>query len=281
MILIKSSGILARVLIHFILPCHNHYNCFYPSLISRGTTNLPKMSHDNREPAASSQVEPPAELMGNGELHGERHMFDLVTTVWRRLKEKLHTSNSNETIGRNTAGEPHMAQIEDYRPGYPQFSALVGSHASFQVCRRFLRVRARLLLLKQDELSLLESQLDRIDHNETRELFLGNRRRDTNGERREILEKLDAALADYDALLDRNRRILACNDPSRECVMNLQHWVDNTCSLAQCETAYLAYTKDLMTILSTQDDAVARLAPLMETILRSLYKIVGKLCCGT
>lgn len=64
MILIKSSGILARVLIHFILPCHNHYNCFYPSLISRGTTNLPKMSHDNREPAASSQVEPPAELMG-------------------------------------------------------------------------------------------------------------------------------------------------------------------------------------------------------------------------
>lgn len=128
-------------------------------------------------------------------------------------------------------------------------------------------------------MSLLESQLDRIDHNETRELFLGNRRRDTNGERREILEKLDAALADYDALLDRNRRILACNDPSRECVMNLQHWVDNTCSLAQCETAYLAYTKDLMTILSTQDDAVARLAPLMETILRSLYKIVGKRRC--
>ncbi len=58
--------------------------------------------------------------------------------------------------------------------------------------------------------------------------------------------------------------------------MNLQHWVDNMCRLAQCETAYLAYTKDLMTILSTQDDAVARLAPLMESILLSLYKIVGK-----
>ena len=31
-----------------------------------------------------------------------------------------------------------------------------------------------------------------------------------------------------------------------------------------------------MTILSTQDDAVALLVPLMERILRSLYKMVGK-----
>ena len=195
-----------------------------------------------------------------------------------------------------------VTTVEDYRPGYPQFSALVGSHASFHVCRRFLRVRARLLLLKQDELSSLESQLDCIDHDETREIFLGNRRRDTNGERREILEKLDAALTDYgmfhgpakvylesecnivspnprrptDALLDRNSRIFACSDPSKECVTNLRNWVDNKCSLARCETAYLADAKDLMTILSTQDDAVARLVPLIERILRSLYKIVGK-----
>ena len=192
--------------------------------------------------------------------------------------------------------------VEDYRPGYPQFPALVGSHASFHVCRRFLRVRARLLFLTQDELSLLESQLDCIDHNETREIFLGNRRRDTNGERREILEKLDVALTDYgmlydpakvylesecnivspnprrplDVLLDRNSRIFACSDPSKGCVMNLQNWVDNTCSLARCETAYLADAKDLMTILSTQDDAVALLVPLTERILRSLYKMVGK-----
>lgn len=90
-----------------------------------------------------------------------------------------------------------MTTVEDYRPGYPQFAALIGSHTSFHVCRRFLRVRARLLLLKQDELSVLESQLDQIDREETRELFLGNRRRDTNPERKEILTKLETALVGY------------------------------------------------------------------------------------
>ena len=87
--------------------------------------------------------------------------------------------------------------VEDFRPGYPQFSALIASHPSFHVCRRFLRIRARQLLLKQDELSLLESQLDHIDHEETRELFLGNRRRDANPERKDILGKIEVALASY------------------------------------------------------------------------------------
>ena len=90
-----------------------------------------------------------------------------------------------------------VVAVEDFRPGYPRFAALIASHTSFHVCRRFLRIRARLLLLKQDELSLLESQLDRIDHEETRELFLGNRRRDKNPERKEILMKLEVALASY------------------------------------------------------------------------------------
>ena len=93
--------------------------------------------------------------------------------------------------------------VEDFRPGYPQFSALIASHPSFHVCRRFLRIRARLLLLKQDELSVLESQLDHIDHEETRELFLANRRRDANPERKTILEKIEVALSSYGVFLSR------------------------------------------------------------------------------
>ena len=90
-----------------------------------------------------------------------------------------------------------MTSVEDYAPGYPQFSALIASRTSFHVWRRFLRVRARLLLLKQDEVCVLESQLDRLDREETRELFLGNSRRDQNLKRKEILTKLDVALSSY------------------------------------------------------------------------------------
>ena len=90
-----------------------------------------------------------------------------------------------------------MTPVEDYRLGYPQFAALLGSHNSFHIWRRFLRIRSRLLLLKQDEVSSLESQLDRIDQNESHELFLGNSRRDGNTERKDVLMKLDAALSSY------------------------------------------------------------------------------------
>jgi hypothetical protein len=65
------------------------------------------------------------------------------------------------------------------------------------VCRRFLRLRARLLLLKQDKLALLEQQLDQIDKDEPRPLFLGCRRRDKNPERASLLSEIDAQLEAY------------------------------------------------------------------------------------
>jgi len=105
---------------------------------------------------------------------------------------------------------PLTAAVEDYRPGYPQFAALIASHISFNVYRRFLRIRARLLLLKQDELSMLEKQLDQIDNEETRDLFLGNQRRDRNQDRRHVLEKVDVALSDYGKAPPERCHITSC-----------------------------------------------------------------------
>ena len=87
--------------------------------------------------------------------------------------------------------------VEDYRPGYPQFSALVGSHDAFHVYRRFSSTRARLLLLKQDRVSALEQQLEQVDDEETSPLFLGTARRDRNAARLQVLDDIDAALAEY------------------------------------------------------------------------------------
>jgi hypothetical protein len=83
--------------------------------------------------------------------------------------------------------------VEDFPPGYPQFSALISSHSTFQVYRRFVRLRSRLLLYKQDELDL-------IDRQENRVIFLGNRRRDRNDERIQVMKKIDQELAEYGML---------------------------------------------------------------------------------
>lgn len=87
--------------------------------------------------------------------------------------------------------------IEDFRPGYPRFSALLSAQPSFFVCRRFDRLRARVLLLKQDKLSLLEQQLDEIDENEKCAIFLGKSRCDSNADRAAILAEIEDRLGDY------------------------------------------------------------------------------------
>jgi hypothetical protein len=69
----------------------------------------------------------------------------------------------------------------------------------FALSRRFSIMRARLLLIKQDRVSLLEQQLEELDQNEPRSLFLGSIRKDQNPRRESVLQELDIALADYGA----------------------------------------------------------------------------------
>lgn len=155
-------------------------------------------------------------------------------------------------------------QIEDYPSGYPRFSALIASHSSFHVCRRFSNLRARLLLLKQDRLSLLEKRLETIDSEEAIPLSLGCSRIDTNAERLSLLLDIDEALKDYDALIQRNRQVLGFEAASHRDRVNLQNWVDGNGCIAREETAYLARTEDLVSVASLDDSAVMWLGSLAE-----------------
>lgn len=87
--------------------------------------------------------------------------------------------------------------VEDLRAGYPRYSALIGANKCFHICRRFSKLRARLLLLKQDKLCLLERQLEELDATENTPIYLGCSRQDANEQRAEVIAKIDAALQDY------------------------------------------------------------------------------------
>ena len=81
--------------------------------------------------------------------------------------------------------------------GYPRFAALIAANGNFILFRSFLRLRVRLLLSKQDELSLLEQRLDQVDQNETSPLFLGKSRSDRNPDRSSTLSAIDRKIVDY------------------------------------------------------------------------------------
>lgn len=80
---------------------------------------------------------------------------------------------------------------------YPRFSALVASHDSFQLCRRFSTLRTRLLLLKQDKLTVLEKRLEKLDRDELAKVSLSTCRADKSVDRHAVLVEIDVALADY------------------------------------------------------------------------------------
>ncbi|KAM0259336.1 hypothetical protein ACHAQJ_003367 [Trichoderma viride] len=134
----------------------------------------------------------------------------------------------------------------------------------------------RLLLLKQDRLSLLEERLEKIDCDEVAMLSLGNCRADRNEHRRAVLVEIDDALADYgnagwgtvllglvemthsvlDAFLERHQRALTFGTAPARSVLNLCNWVDGKGLIARAETTYLEHWEGLRTLAALEDSII-------------------------
>ncbi|KAF5656980.1 hypothetical protein FCIRC_13414 [Fusarium circinatum] len=152
---------------------------------------------------------------------------------------------------------PQTIKVEDYPRGYPQFSSLISSHESFFVARRFLNVRARLLLLKQNRVVELESKLHKIDRDEDRPLFLGSCQRDQNQDRAKVVAELDEALEDLgvDKFLLRSRQVSELEQADPQAVTNLQNWVNGTGSIARAESRFLNYPPQELLSTSPRDES--------------------------
>lgn len=149
-------------------------------------------------------------------------------------------------------------------------------------------MRVRLLLLKQDRLSLLEKQLDKIDEDERAALYLGSSRDDANEERRLRIAEIDASLADYgmvllslsimstfgdllmwiaDEFVQRTRQILDLDSARSRDVQSLKNWTSGNPCIAVEETEYLTHVHDLSAISSPPDHAATRLDEWLENAL--------------
>ncbi|KAI9900825.1 hypothetical protein N3K66_005087 [Trichothecium roseum] len=166
----------------------------------------------------------------------------------------------------NDVPKKGLKQVEDYPQGYPRFSALISSHPSFSLCRRFSNLRARLLLRKQDRLALLEGRLERLDAEEGDRLALGSIRRDDNEERLALLAEIDEALLDYDSFLERHQKSFAFDPAPRRAAGNLRNWVDGNGSIARAESEYLEHGRDLVSVGEVDDNAAAWLEALVEDV---------------
>ncbi|KAH6688478.1 hypothetical protein F5X68DRAFT_205749 [Plectosphaerella plurivora] len=180
---------------------------------------------------------------------------------WMR---RMSTDVEDDTPTEPPVQEAVLGQIEDVPQGYPRYSALLASHRSFLAFRRFLALRARLLLQKQDRLSALEEELATLDRQDATSLSLGSLRCDQGRDRERIMSEIDSALADYDSFLERHQRALEYGSPVSQSVTNLQNWVDNNGCIAREEIAYLEHGSDLLAVVGPDDNAVTWLEALLE-----------------
>ena len=178
--------------------------------------------------------------------------------------------------------------VEEYRDGYPRYCALIAANEHFFICRRFLRLRSKVLLLKQDNLCQLQQQLDDIDQNETLPLFLGKSRGDRNTDRTSLLSEISKSLDDYgmirhgplycffnstaDSFLDRTYKILSFDHAPTRDVLSLQNWVDGTGCLSREETEYLKQGQELMSLAPPSDGAMKQFEDWVEDLFIRYYK---------
>ncbi|ETS86571.1 hypothetical protein PFICI_00399 [Pestalotiopsis fici W106-1] len=154
-------------------------------------------------------------------------------------------------------------QVENYPSGYPRFTALLSAYSPYFLCRRFDQLRARLLLLKQDRLSMLEQKLEEVDRNEASLLFLGKSRCDRNVDRISVLSDIETCLSDYDDFVERTTRILSLGKAQHRDVESLQNWLDGNGCLAREEAAYLSH-RELITLAPPRDNAIAQFEAWIE-----------------
>lgn len=158
------------------------------------------------------------------------------------------------------------------------------------MCRRFGTLRARILLLKQDRLSILEEKLEQIDRDEKSPLFLGKSRMDKNADRLALLEEIEKTMDDYgtspetpdrgnsyqtnnlDTFTENSRRMLNSEGAEQRDLESLQNWLDGNACLARQESAYLDAPLDMVSLAPCKDSAVSQLEVWVENKLIRFYQ---------
>lgn len=126
-----------------------------------------------------------------------------------------------QSIDRKTAGQNSFSEVrtstihtgpesehdivDDHPRGYPQLAAFVNSDDNFMIARKYGFLRSRVLLYRQDELSVLERDLIKLDAHDAknRPLALQSRKRDEETDddpvysRKALIQKIDNKLKEY------------------------------------------------------------------------------------
>ncbi|KAF8242328.1 hypothetical protein K440DRAFT_565624, partial [Wilcoxina mikolae CBS 423.85] len=143
--------------------------------------------------------------------------------------------------------------VEDEPAGYARLAAFIDLDGAFGIVRRFGRLSARNVLLKQDRLCELESQLLKVDQEEDVRFYLCSRRGDKNQQRKLLLDQIHVALKEYSEAISSYVDLRQLSRPTHLNMENFRNYMDGTKPLVEKESQFQYYQDDLVALSSVDD----------------------------
>lgn len=149
--------------------------------------------------------------------------------------------------------------------GYPGFSEFIVSDHDFFMLRAFSKITARVLLMLQDEIVQLETNLEDLDAKLSAEaatdVHNGSFREETSEESKGILREMAGKLRDYNELVLQHSELRTRLGVSKKDQRSLQNWFynhDDQAILPQ-EAAFVNYSDDLFSVVARPKTPLRRL----------------------
>ncbi|KAL6719062.1 hypothetical protein ACLMJK_003297 [Lecanora helva] len=154
-------------------------------------------------------------------------------------------------------------QVHDHPRGYPQLSAFVNSDENFLIARKYGFLRTRVLLYRQDELSVLERDLIALDADDVaqeRDLALQSRKHDETTDkdpvysRKVLIQRIDDKLKEYDDLVKRIQTYVALKAPTSRNVKSFIDWIQDYKPLTPGESRFLEHKDDFVALADNSQE---------------------------
>ncbi|MCJ1475224.1 hypothetical protein MMC13_003885 [Lambiella insularis] len=182
-------------------------------------------------------------------------------------REKELMSSPTLSTGTTFVGTTNFpSEVEDSPRGFPYVASYLDSEDTFAVFRRFGWVHTRLLLNKQDELRVLESDLramDKLDgDNASSRKYLQSRTKDNARQlppgrisRQQLLDTLEKKTLEYGQLLLQAQQLLSLNRPADRDHQSVINFLENDFPLFEKETSFVYEKEDLVTLRPGRETA--------------------------
>ncbi|KAF7508635.1 hypothetical protein GJ744_009027 [Endocarpon pusillum] len=179
----------------------------------------------------------------------------------------LHSSlRSPHTISdhRKEDGRRILVQrIDDHPEGYPQLAAFLDSDRNFLMCRKFGWLRNRVLLYRQDELTLQSRKKDN-----------GREDIDYAWSRQKLIQDIDDKMKQYDDLVSRLKSYVSLKTPSSRNYNSFRSWILDRKPLTREETKFVQYGDDFVALADGAEDGC--IDGMVEDVLGCLPRSIVK-----